>query len=169
VNTDLGTLGPLEWWDIGQVAELELLLFPTDSPWTAGMFWSELSAGYHYVAIKDSSGRVLGYAGLSRLGPDEAEVQTIGVHPDEQGKGLGRHLLRNLIAGAGDRAIYLDVRTDNAAAVSLYTSEGFTTIGLRRHYYQPSGADAFTMLRQVPSERIRLSPSRAPKSTSEMR
>ena len=41
----------------------------------------------------------------------------------------------------------LEVRTDNAAAIALYVSEGFTRLGVRRRYYQPSGADAYTMAR----------------------
>jgi [ribosomal protein S18]-alanine N-acetyltransferase len=43
--------------------------------------------------------------------------------------------------------VYLEVRTDNAAAIALYKAHGFATIGMRRKYYQPSGADAFTMAR----------------------
>ena len=74
-------------------------------------------------------------------------MQTIGVRPDRQGGGIGRALLDDLIEAAADRRILLDVRTDNMPAISLYTSVGFTRIGLRRRYYQPSGADAYTMER----------------------
>jgi ribosomal-protein-alanine N-acetyltransferase len=56
-------------------------------------------------------------------------------------------LLRQLISAAGDRRLLLEVRTDNAAAIALYVSEGFTTLGVRRRYYEQSGADAFTMAR----------------------
>ena len=41
----------------------------------------------------------------------------------------------------------LEVRTDNEAAIGLYESEGFVRLGVRRRYYQPSGADAYTMAR----------------------
>ena len=136
----------MRWWDIDQVAALELVLFPTDSPWTPAMFWAELAAGHHYVVVRDGDRRVDGYAGLAR-GADLAEVQTIGVRPDRQGQGIGRALLDDLIKAAGDLRILLDVRTDNAPAISLYSSVGFTRIGLRRRYYQPSGADAYTMER----------------------
>lgn len=134
----------MAWWDIEQVALLETRLFPTDSPWTPAMFWSELAAGHHYVVIRAQDGVVQGYAGLAS-GDDEAEVQTIGVAPQRQGMGLGRLLLEDLLAAAGPRRILLDVRTDNIPAINLYQSCGFTRIGLRRRYYQPSGADAFTM------------------------
>ncbi len=136
----------MRWWDIDQVAELEVALFPTDSPWTPAMFWSELAAGHHYVVVRADGDRVDGYAGLAAV-DDVAEVQTIGVRPDRQGHGIGRALLDDLIAQAGDRRILLDVRTDNAPALALYESVGFTRIGMRRRYYQPSGADAYTMER----------------------
>ena len=136
----------MRWWDIEQVAALEQVLFPTDSPWTPAMFWSELAARHHYVVIRDAQGRVDGYAGLART-PDEADVQTIGVRPERQGHGLGRRLLTDLIQAAGARRILLDVRTDNDPAIKLYESAGFARIGLRRRYYQPSGADAYTMER----------------------
>ena len=110
------------------------------------MFWSELAAGHHYVAARDENGVMLGYAGLA-IGIDDADVQTIGVAPAAQGRGIGRALLRDLLRAAGRRAVHLEVRTDNAPAIALYESEGFTRIGVRRRYYQPSGADAFTMLR----------------------
>lgn len=148
-----GPVEPMRWWDIEPVTGLEQLLFPTDSPWTAAMFWSELAAGHHYVVVRAdvdpvTTGPVLGYAGLA-VGPDVAEVQTIGVHPAVQHRGIGRALLDDLIEAAGALPILLDVRTDNAAAIGLYRSSGFSRIGRRRHYYQPSGADADTMLRPV--------------------
>lgn len=132
--------------DIPTLVELEEILFPGDSPWTAAMFGGELAAGYHYVVHRDADGIVDGYAGLALLG-DEAEVHTIGVRPAAQGAGIGRALLRDLLAYAGSRRVLLEVRTDNAPAIGLYESEGFVTIGIRRRYYRPSGADAYTMAR----------------------
>lgn len=162
------SLEPLRWWHIDTLVGLEALLFCTDSPWTAEMFWAELAAGHHYVVHRngfgrdssgrDSSGRnssgrdngieggIDGYAGLA-IHHDEAEVQTIGVHPVAQRTGLGRALLNDLLAAAGGRRVLLEVRTDNVPAIGLYESAGFSRIGLRRNYYQPSGADAFTMHR----------------------
>ena len=67
--------------------------------------------------------------------------------PTAQGHGLGRKLLRQLMSAAADRRLLLEVRTDNVAAIALYDSEGFTRLGVRRRYYQPSGADAYTMAR----------------------
>ena len=136
----------LEWPDIPALVELEEILFPGDSPWNWEMFASELEAGNHYVVHRDADGVVDGYAGLALM-QDEAEVHTIGVRPASQGAGIGRRLLRHLISVAGTRRLLLEVRTDNVPAIALYTSEGFTMVGIRRRYYHPSGADAYTMAR----------------------
>jgi ribosomal-protein-alanine N-acetyltransferase len=132
--------------DIPTLVELEKILFPGDSPWTAAMFAGELAAGHHYVVHRNDEGVVDGYAGLALLG-DEAEVHTIGVRPEAQGAGIGRALLLDLLAHAGSRRVVLEVRTDNAPAIALYESEGFVILGVRRRYYRPSGADAYTMAR----------------------
>jgi len=96
-------------------------------------------------------GRVVGYAGISRLGripPYEYEIHTIGVDPDFQGQGIGRRLLADLLDLASGATVFLEVRTDNEPAIKLYESVGFVNIGLRKRYYRASGADAYTMKRE---------------------
>ena len=56
-------------------------------------------------------------------------------------------LLTRLLEFAAGGAVYLEVRTDNAAAIGMYESAGFVNIGLRKRYYRASGADAYTMQR----------------------
>ena len=79
-------------------------------------------------------------------------MHTIGVDPGFQGHGLGRRLLRGLLerADAIGATTFLEVRTDNVAALALYRSEGFEVVGTRRRYYA-SGADAHTMRRDPPT------------------
>ncbi len=43
--------------------------------------------------------------------------------------------------------VFLEVRTDNDAAIGLYRAHDFEVVGVRKRYYQPSGADAYTMRR----------------------
>ena len=95
---------------------------------------------------------LVGYGGISRLGrtpPFEYEVHTIGVDPAYQGRGIGRRLLDELLNFAAGAVVHLEVRTDNAPAIALYRSVGFTQVGLRRRYYRVSGADAYTMRREA--------------------
>jgi len=127
-------LGPLLESDAPRCAELERILFPGDDPWSERAFREELRAGYHYVAARVDD-TLVGYAGLAVTGTD-AEVHTIGVDPAHQGRGIGRALLRALLAVAD-------------AAHALYASEGFAVVGLRKRYYAPSGADAHTMRREA--------------------
>ena len=144
-------VAPLRRTDLARCAELEEILFPDDDPWRESAFRSELDAGHYYRgAYVDDV--LVGYAGLSvhgRRGDAEASVHNIGVDPKWQGKGAGRALLRALLARADEFAapVYLEVRTDNAAAIGLYEAHGFIRIGMRRRYYWPSGADAYTMAR----------------------
>lgn len=137
--------------DAPRCAELEKLLFPDDDPWSARAFRDEVRMGHIYRAARDGDALV-GYAGLAFVaGPPhaQAEVHTIGIDPSHQGRGIGRALLRELLAVADAAAatVFLEVRTDNDVARALYGSEGFTVVGLRRRYYHPSGADAHTMRR----------------------
>ncbi|BBX35167.1 ribosomal-protein-alanine acetyltransferase [Mycolicibacterium mageritense DSM 44476 = CIP 104973] len=142
--------GPLTRADAARCAELEMQLFGGDDPWPARAFLAELAAKHnHYLAAR-SDGRVVGYAGISRLGrvrPYEYEIHTIGVDPDFQGHGIGRRLLAGMLEFAAGGTVFLEVRTDNVPAIKLYESVGFVNIGLRKRYYRASGADAYTMRR----------------------
>ena len=137
--------------DATRCAELEALLFDGDDPWPEVAFQRALRArDVRYVAAR-VDGHLVGYAGIARLGrtpPFEYEIHTIGVDPVYQGNGIGRAMMIRLLDFAGSAsAVYLEVRTDNPPAIGLYSSFGFVTVGLRKRYYQSSGADAFTMRR----------------------
>jgi ribosomal-protein-alanine N-acetyltransferase len=146
------TVGALTPADVDRCAQLEAQLFDGDDPWPAAAFDRELASEHnHYVGAR-TAGTLIGYAGISRLGrqpPFEYEVHTIGVDPEYQGQGVGRRLLEELLKFADRGVVYLEVRTDNEVAIALYRSVGFDEIGLRRHYYRVSGADAYTMRREA--------------------
>lgn len=147
MTVDYGDLTPT---DAARCAELEAQLFDGDDPWPAAAFVRELAAPHiHYVAAR-AEDKLVGYGGIARLGrkpPYEYEIHTIGVDLAYQGRGIGREMLRRLLDIAGDDTVYLEVRTDNAAAIAMYESAGFVNVGLRKRYYRVSGADAYTMQR----------------------
>lgn len=137
-----------------RIAELEALLFQGDQPWTESMVRAELSQRYTFYvgAFEDGIDSLIGYAGVAMLGPKEDpefEIHTIGVDPVYQRRGVGRALMDQLVHTADllGGPIFLEVRTDNTPAIALYESYGFYTLATRKAYYQPSGADAFTMTR----------------------
>jgi [ribosomal protein S18]-alanine N-acetyltransferase len=146
-------LGPLTRTDAARCAELEKQLFDGDDPWPARAFVAELEAKHiHYVAAR-ADDKLVGYGGIARLGrrrPFEYEIHTIGVDAAYQGQGIGRQLLTALLEYADGGTVFLEVRTDNGAAIALYESVGFVNVSLRRRYYRASGADAYTMRRDPP-------------------
>lgn len=144
-------LKPLRQRDAGRCAELEAILFAGDDPWPESAFRAELaSAHIFYLSARDGH-TLVGYGGISRLGRHEPEyeIHTIGVDPAYQKQGIGRRLLDALLAHADSDPgpVFLEVRTDNEAAIALYHGTGFETVGVRKRYYPGSGADAFTMKR----------------------
>lgn len=146
----VAALRAMRWWDIEPVMQLEVELFG-DEAWSQTMFWSELAehATRHYL-VASAEERIVAYAGLCAYPPHESYVQTIAVAPDAQGHGLGTRLLVALVEESqrrGCKRLDLEVRADNDAAIRLYERHGFTRIGLRRGYYQPSGVDAVVMRR----------------------
>jgi [ribosomal protein S18]-alanine N-acetyltransferase len=145
-------LRPLVREDLPRCAELEKILFPDDDPWSVHAFQQELESGNFYIGAYVDPDGLVGYAGMSEVGsPDnmECEVHTIGVDPAFQGRGIGKAMLQVLLdrADQAHAPVFLEVRTDNVPAITLYQKHGFEQIGLRRRYYQPSGADAYTMAR----------------------
>ncbi len=143
-------LGAMTRTDAVRCAELEGQLFEGDDPWPASAFSYAVTAKDHCYIAARSDDKLVGYAGIVRLGrkpPYQYEIHTIGVDPAYQGQGIGRKLLAGLLEFASGGEVFLEVRTDNDPAIALYTSAGFVNVGLRRRYYRVSGADAYTMRR----------------------
>jgi [ribosomal protein S18]-alanine N-acetyltransferase len=146
------TISPLRREDVPRCVDIEHELFPGDDPWSATSFLSEMAMGNHYLGAYLADGKLVGYGGLAVTGrtPDfEASVHTLAVDLGYQHAGIGKRLLRALLERADEVSapVFLEVRTDNVPAISLYVAHGFERIGLRRRYYMPSGADAYTMAR----------------------
>ena len=162
-NVSAPALGRLSPEAATRCAEIEEELFAGDSPWPAAGFASEIAApNTIYLGLVVGEGtqdeRLVGYAGLAKNGPEqdpEFEIHTIGVEQEFQGRGWSRQLMDPLmeLADKDNGPVYLEVRTDNEPAISLYHSYGFEVVGTRRNYYRPSGADAYTMVRPALSQR----------------
>jgi ribosomal-protein-alanine N-acetyltransferase len=141
----------LRWWHIDTLLPIEDDLFGPEK-WTAGMFWSELANGHYYIAAFED-GVLIGYAGLAVNPPYEAWINNVAVRRDHQRRGVGRALVEELLAEAGRRGtrhVLLEVAADNGPAQKLYAAYGFDVVGVRRGYYQATGADALVMRRDEP-------------------
>ncbi len=142
------TLRPMTTGDISAVLRLEKQLFG-DEAWSRAMLAGELARqpqSRHYL-VAEEDGVIAGYGGLLVAG-SQGDVLTLAVAGHRWGQGTGSALLEALLAEAARRGcteVFLEVRIDNARAQQLYLRYGFTQIGVRRGYYQPSGTDALVM------------------------
>ncbi len=138
--------------DLDQVVELERAVF-SEEAWTWQMLTGELEQqpASRYYLVAEDHGQIAGYAGLLGAGW-QGDVLTLAVAASRRGHGIGSALLEALLAEAVRRGctdVFLEVRTDNSPAQQLYRRHEFTEIGIRRGYYQPSGADALVMRRNL--------------------
>jgi [ribosomal protein S18]-alanine N-acetyltransferase len=132
--------------DVTAVEVLERRLFPVDA-WPMQMFFDELAQidTRRYV-VAEADGKIVAYAGLMCIEPI-ADVQTIAVVPEFEGRGIGSAILTELIEEARRRGaveVLLEVRADNPRAQALYVRFGFEQIHVRRRYYR-DGTDALIM------------------------
>jgi ribosomal-protein-alanine N-acetyltransferase len=75
---------------------------------------------------------------IAREAAGEAEIITVAVDPARRGRGLGLQLVEGVIAAAraaGAETLFLEVATDNPAALALYARAGFAEAGRRPRYY----------------------------------
>ena len=90
------------------------------------------------VAVADD-GAVVGYGSLSPFNPKPGYARTVEnsvyVHPDRRGRGVGRALLAALLEDAARRGfttIIALISSDNAASLRLHEQLGFTQAGMLR-------------------------------------
>jgi len=127
-------LRPMIEADVEQVMTIEKLSYPF--PWSEGNLRDCLKSNY-YACVLEEGKRMIGYA-LMSMAAGEAHVLNLCIHPDQQGKGLGRALLHSLeqTARANNvEMLLLEVRTSNKVAIRLYESMGFNELGCRENYY----------------------------------
>jgi ribosomal-protein-alanine N-acetyltransferase len=141
---------PMREEDVPAVMRVETAAYPF--PWTEGIFRDCLRVGYCcWAALQED--QVVGY-GVMSVAAGECHILNLCVHPDIQGRGLGRRILRRLLAlGSDYRAdtAFLEVRVSNRLAIDLYAAEGFCEVGIRRGYYPAPGGreDAVVMARPL--------------------
>ena len=119
---------------------------PSDAD-MAGRIAGVLGHGLPYLVAEDDDGAVLGFAYASPFRPRAAyrytAEESVYVHPDTVGKGVGKALVaevirsceamgvRQLVAVIGD--------SGNAASRGLHRSLGFTEIGVGRAFGHKHG------------------------------
>lgn len=131
----LVTYHPINVNSIEQLMPIELACH--SHPWSEKTFASCIGGRYFGQYIQDEQGTILGfYVGEHVAG--EGTLMDICVHPDQQGKGLGKQLLLAFFKECQALALvklWLEVRAKNISAQMMYINQGFTETGRRTGYY----------------------------------
>lgn len=138
---------PMTRDEIEDVAAMEQETFGRMA-WSERDFESAIRNDYDlpYV-VSTPEGQLVGYGVLRLLGPD-AEVENICVSRVYRGEGFGEHILDILLSKAAEMAcsrVFLEVRSRNETAISLYKKKGFTPSYVRKAYYSFPDDDAVVM------------------------
>ncbi len=127
---------------LNELERLHALCFP-HKPWSAADFADLKKSGCDIVASQN------GFIVYRAIAP-EAELITIGVHPDARGGGIAATMIELMVrdlAARGVKKVFLEVAENNHPARALYERHGFTVVGRRPKYYD--GIDAILMARDL--------------------
>jgi ribosomal-protein-alanine N-acetyltransferase len=101
--------------------------------------------------LAEADGELMGFALGYPDASDVGRVVTLDVHPAFRRHGLGRRLLRELLArlaAAGSARTLLEVDVRNSGAIEFYRREGFREVRRLASYYG-RGLDAFEMAKAL--------------------
>ncbi len=140
----------LDFHHLDDVMEIEALAYG-EHHWSRASFEGEINNQLsQYLCAVDKTGKCLGYLGMWKI-MDEAHITTLAVHPDHRKNKIAQKLLIASIERCYKdmiKYITLEVRVSNIPAINLYEKFGFSSLGLRKKYYQDNNEDAMIMWTQ---------------------
>lgn len=154
------TVRPFQRGDLERVMQINRICLPEN--YSASFFLGLHEKFSATFIVAEADGEVIGYImcriegglpgfklfGMGRKG----HVVSVAVLPSHRGKGIGYSLMQEAmknIVSYGAKECYLEVRTSNLAAVSLYKKLGFEIARIIGNYYS-DGEDAYVMTRKLP-------------------
>ena len=101
--------------------------------------WLTARSGAHAVLVAEDAGDVIGFASVSpyrdRPAYSTSVEDSVYVRRDQQGKGVGRLLLSELITLAtshGFHAMFARIVAGHEASIALHQAQGFEMVGTER-------------------------------------
>jgi len=101
--------------------------------------WLRARSGAHAVVVAEHDGAVIGFGSLSPYRDRPAYSTTVEdsvyVHRDHRGEGVGRALLTELVGLAGDHgfhALMARIVGGHDASIGLHAAVGFAVVGTER-------------------------------------
>ncbi len=137
--------------DMPAVIDLEQAAFR--NPWSPELLRRELDHDWSTILLvedplPDGRRRLLGLA-IFWIVQDEVHVLNVATAPEHRRRGVGRAVMHEVLARGRQRCCSLatlEVRRSNEAAIGLYKSLGFRSVGVRPNYYVDEKEDAIVMV-----------------------
>jgi ribosomal-protein-alanine N-acetyltransferase len=118
-----------------------------------------LAAANAVLLVAEVGGVIAGYALVAfRRGSAIARLYSIAIHPDYQGRNLGRTLLKDsekTARSAGADRMHLEVRARNRRAIRLYEAQGYHRFARIEDYYE-DGAAAFRYEKPIKAQKTKI-------------
>jgi len=132
--------------DLPEIFAIEQAQFP--EPWTKAMLLDEIenTENRRYTVAQEDA-VIIGYLGVMFIFED-MHINTIGVVPGNERRGIARSLMNDAWADAKERGITratLEVAVSNEPAKKLYQEFGFMPVGIRKNYYERTKEDALVL------------------------
>lgn len=131
---------------ISDVEEVNAFIEDTDNKIVYGKL--EENPFVNLYVILDNQ-KIIGYLNYSII-YDRVELNYICVIPSYRHKGIATKLLSYMLSDADNKKcsnITLEVRENNAAAISLYKKLGFKVVATRKKYYKD--VDGLLMIKEL--------------------
>lgn len=129
--------------DLDNLVQLERAIFNYSSI-NRRSFKHLIGSATVHCWVARNGNKLLGYAlVLTRKNSAVWRLYSIAVAPEARGKGIGQQLMDELISCARThhaKAVSLEVKSDNKAAIAWYQNCGFETIDVLANYYD-DGSD----------------------------
>ncbi len=137
---------PLDLEAVGKIESENL------TSWSQSSLRQELAVRQGSCFVAEAGGhRIVGWCACRKIWP-EAELLKIAVVEREKTKGVGSFLLQHLmeeLQGQKFSVLFLEVRSQNMAALKFYNHHGFAQIGMRRAYYCDPKDDALILRKNI--------------------
>lgn len=146
---------PVDQEDVDKIAAIEE---GGPSPWSKVLIESELrcSTGIQIAAFTSTDFEIVGWC-CARFIEPEAELLKIATSRYHRRKGIATQLLQELFGLCRKNKcckLFLEVREQNDAALSLYTTLGFTMHSRRDNYYHSPTDNCLVLIKHIDDSNI---------------